>query len=419
MGTGTRRGTGALSTRVGAAGLAAIATAPINAVQLRSAMVASDPEPVDFGFFGHTGAAMLTGRFGEVLNDPAVQAGPLELLHNGIAYLLGIGDPAAWTAYLTVVAAVLTFGLVLVLLPRPSSRWNAALGLGIGALACLDTAIPGSITAGHPADVAVPLLWVVAGRLAMRGRASGAAAVVALSSGFEVWGLLGAPVLLLAPRIRPLRSAAVAAGVVAALYGPFAAAGPFAMFGFHWPVAPGSLVHLLLPDATSFPWALRVLQGSVAGAAGCVAALALRGRAAGLWLTPVAVLAGRLLLDPVLAEYYWYAPVVLLLGMLAAAVAAGRLVPAALAALGLALCQWPMPPWSRAVAFVLVVVLTALIVRALTKDSAAARLAQRIDRQVRGRGGARGRHRAEPTPGLRPAPAPAPALLIRAGLEAD
>jgi hypothetical protein len=374
----------ALSTRAGAAALAAVALAPINAVALRSAMVASDPEPIDFSYFGHTGAAMLTGRLGDVLSDPAIQAGPFELLPNGIAYLLGIDDATTWTVYLTAVATALTFALVLVLLPHGSSRWNWLLGLGIGTIACLETTISGSITAGHPADVAVPLLWLVAARLAQQGRASGAAAVVALSSGFEVWGVLGAPVLLLAPRLRPLRSMAAAAGVIAALYGPFAATGAFAMFGFHWPVAPGSLVHLLLPEATAFPWALRLLQGGLALAAGCAAALALRGRAA-LWLTPVAVLAGRLLLDPVLADYYWYAPLVLLLGMLAASVAALELAPAALAALGLAVCQWPMVPWGRAVVFVLLVVLSVLAHRALSRPGRAARFAEQLDLQLRHR----------------------------------
>jgi hypothetical protein len=415
MGTAARRWSAVLSTRAGAAVLAAVLTAPINAVLLRSAMVAGDPEPVDFNYFGHTGAAMLTGRFGDVLSDPAVQAGPFELLPNGIAYLLGIADATTWTVYLTAVTAALTVALVLVLLPRSPSRWNALLGVGLAALACLDTAIPGSVTAGHPADVAVPLLWVVAGRLAMQGRPAAAAAVVALSSGFEVWGVLGAPVLLLAPRVRPVRSIAAAAGVVAALYGPFALTGSFAMFGFHWPVADGSLVHVLAPEATSFPWALRILQGGLAVALGCVAALALRGRPAALWLTPVAVLAGRLLLDPVLADYYWYAPMVLLLGMLAASVAAMELVPAALAALGFAVCQLPTVPWGRAIALILLVGVAAMTVRALSRDGRVARFAGAPDRHLRAlltRSGDEPRKDA----GLpRPGSAAAPTALLRVG----
>jgi hypothetical protein len=170
------------------------------------------------------------------------------------------------------------------------------------------------------------------------------------------------------------------------------------MFGFHWPVAGGSLVHLLVPDATAFPWALRVLQGGVAVAAGCAAALALRGRPAAPWLTPVAVLAGRLLLDPVLADYYWYAPMVLLLGMLAAAIVAVELVPAALAAFGLAVCQWPIVPWGRAAVFVLVIVVSVLIVRALSGTGGVARFAERLDLDLRIRLWRRGRPRAEVAP---------------------
>ncbi len=54
---------------------------------------------------------------------------------------------------------------------------------------------------GHPAQALVPLLWVLAGFEVRAGRAWPAGLLIGVSAGFEVWGILGVAIVVLAPRV--------------------------------------------------------------------------------------------------------------------------------------------------------------------------------------------------------------------------
>jgi hypothetical protein len=133
-----------------------------------------------------------------------------------------------------------------------------------------------------------------------------AGALVGLSAGFELWGVLGVAVLLLAPRLtRALAGACVQVAVVAAMLAPFAFAGKFRMFDHEWQATSGTLVGLVVGPGAHFGWPLRLAQASLAIAAGAALALALRRSVHSLWLVPLAVALVRLLLDPISFGWYW------------------------------------------------------------------------------------------------------------------
>jgi hypothetical protein len=180
-----------------------------------------------------------------------------------------------------------------------------------------------------------------------------------------VWGVLGAPVVLLAPRIRFVRSAAAGAAALLVLWAPFVLAGPFQMFAFAWPVMERSLLHALDPGATAFPWSLRLLQAAVAVGAGAAVALLLRRRDAawGPWAVGVAVVAARLVLDPVLAAYYWFPALVCAVGAVVLAARRADLVAAAAGALVVLLTAELGQPVPRAAVLVLVVLALAALAR--------------------------------------------------------
>ncbi len=323
----------ALRSPLGAALLLVLASSPLLLLAMNAVVVGPSPQTIDFTYFGAAGAAMLTGRLGAVFADPAVQAGPFELVAPGAVALLGLAGRWPWIAYLTASAAAITFLAAIALFPgrdaRPIARAAALAGALVVGLQCGVDAV----VVGHPAEVVVPLLWVVAARLSWRGDPEIAAVVVALSAGFEVWGVLGAPLVLLAARPRLVRSAVAGSAALVMVFAPFVATGTFRMFGFAWPVSPSSVWYGVLPGAEGFPWPLRVIQAVVALAAGvlCVR-LGRRDRLA----APAAILAisgARLSIDPVLEQYYWLVPSVAAIALAVEAVATRDLPLAAVAGL--------------------------------------------------------------------------------------
>ena len=161
----------------------------------------------------------------------------------------------------------------------------------------------------------IPLIWVVAACLAREGRFVWFGALLGLATGWEVWGILGAPLILLAARPGVLRAALGGAAVVLVTFGPFVALGSFAMFQKTWGVSGGTLVNALFPDLSEFPWTLRLVQTAVALLAGCAVALLARHTDYGVWLVPLAIIGARLTLDPLGLNYYWIAPAILGLGL--------------------------------------------------------------------------------------------------------
>src|SRR6267378_4065150 len=145
----------------------------------------------DLVYFVHKGQQLLSGGWANTFADPQLQSGPLQLAVFGairdmgaLAFLVELG-----------VAALLVH-----VLGRLGLSDRARLAVGLLAVAAGLTHI--AFVYGHPAEAVIPLLWVLAGLQAREGRVSSAGALVGLSAGFEIWGVLGVVVLLLAPRLR-------------------------------------------------------------------------------------------------------------------------------------------------------------------------------------------------------------------------
>jgi len=267
----------------------------------------------DASIFVPAGRTLLSSHWSLAFAQPHVQVGPLQLAlfgsvgRSSVALAVLLGAAAA----LLVVAAARAAGV-----ERP--RWLAAAGL----VAVVTGFTRAGWDTGHPADSLLPLLWVLAAADARRGRVLRAGLVVGLSSGFETWGILGVAVLALSPRARDAaRGAAVSAGVAAALYLPFVAAGHFEMGRYRWLVSSHSLLALFVATGTEFGWPLRIAQGAIALAAGLAVGRAVRGSRHAVWLVPGAIVAARLLLDPHLNDYYFTAieaPALVALALVAA-----------------------------------------------------------------------------------------------------
>jgi hypothetical protein len=265
---------------------------------LFTAAVALFVHPADTGdlaFFVHTSQKWLWDWFA----DPSVQVGPLQLL------VFRVGDLAG------VLALVVQLGTA-ALLWVTSGRLLAGRDPWIRFAVCVAAVVLGltygAYQDGHPAQVVVPLLWVLAGCDAREGRTVRAGALVGLSAGFEVWGLLGAVVFVLAPQPRAaLRGVATEIGVAVALFLPFVLAGDFRMFEYHWQVNGDTLLGLVASPGTHFSWPMRMAQGLAALAAGAGVAWWLRRSLHAVWLAPLTVVAVRMALDPVRYPWYWLA----------------------------------------------------------------------------------------------------------------
>ena len=201
-------------------------------------MSAGGSAPIDYSIFGEPGAHVLLLQWGSVFDDPRIQAGPIELAYWGIPYLLGVHGRLAWTLVGIVANSLSVIAIAAVaerLLRAMTRRWSVTLALAIAAVAAFSGQLASVFAVGHPGRLAVPLLWLISAALARRGNPMAAAAVLASTTGWELWGILAVPVLLLAPRIdaRTIwRSAVGGIVVVALLFVPFLLLGPFHMFEF-------------------------------------------------------------------------------------------------------------------------------------------------------------------------------------------
>jgi hypothetical protein len=260
-------------------------------------------DPGDLVYFVHKGERFLSAGWADTFADPRLQSGPIQLVVFG-----AVRNLTALAFLLELAVAV----LVLYVLRRLGASDRVSLAVGL--LAVASGLTHGAFVDGHPAEAIVPLLWVLAGLWARDDRALAAGALVGLSAGFELWGVLGAPVLLLAPRLRRVVVAGLAeVGVVLALLIPFALAGTFRMFDHEWRVATGTLLSLVVGPGAHFGWPLRLLQASLALGAGTAVAVALRRSVHAVWLAPLAVVIVRILLDPLSFGWYWLEAVALVL----------------------------------------------------------------------------------------------------------
>jgi len=259
-------------------------------------------EPGDTGdlpFFVHTAEKLFSADWANVYANADVQLGPLQLL------LFRLGDVAGILPLLVQVGvAALLWVVAGRLLTGRDPRAQLVVGLAAVALGLTY----GAYQDGHPAQVIVPLVWVLAGLEAREGRTLQAGALVGLSAGFELWGLVGAVVFVLAPRARAaLAGFATEAVVAACLFLPFVIAGEFRMFEYRWRVNGDTLLSLVVDPGTRFTWPMRVLQGALALGVGAGLAWSLRRTLHAVWLAPLGTVAVRLALDPVRYPWYWLA----------------------------------------------------------------------------------------------------------------
>ena len=263
----------------------------------------------DLAFFIHSAERLFSGRWAQTYADPALQVGPLQLVILGaldaLAGLVGISSTRLIGALFGAVVVALFWLIARQLLAGKGGRW------ALTAAVLTPVALSYTFDAyrdGHPAQAIVPLLWVLAGFELRAGRAWPAGLLIGVSAGFEVWGILGVAIVVLAPRAwDATRAVAVATLVPLALLAPFALAGDFGMFQYRWLVHGDTLLSVLVEPGTEFTWPLRVLQGVTAILAGAAVAWSLRRSAAALWAGPLALVAVRLALDPVRYPWYWLA----------------------------------------------------------------------------------------------------------------
>lgn len=284
---------------------------PVLAATVASAALAIGADTGDLPFFVHAADDLFTGAWGDAYANPDLQVGPIQL------FLLALADAAADALSIstfTLLAFLVPVGVSVLLLvvlrrllaERPERRPLVLLLAGLAAVAL---GIPASAYVdGHMAQAVVPLLWLLAGLEARQGRVIAAGALVGASAGFELWGMLGAVVLLLAPRLREaLAGLAAQVIVLGALLAPFAVAGELRMFDYHWVVNGDTLLSLVVEPGTDFTWWLRLAQGGSALAVGAALVWPLRRTLHAVWIGPLAVVAVRLALDPVRYPWYWLA----------------------------------------------------------------------------------------------------------------
>ncbi len=252
----------------------------------------------DTRLFADWGSTMLSGHWARTFDDPAVQAGPLELALAGAAVKIG-GSGAGFAIALDLVCTFAIAAAALLLFDRRAS------GLAIVAAGSYLLWLPGQAYLGHPAELLIALLWVFAARYARDGRTTLAGVLIGISACLELWGVLGITVLALAPSLRrSARGLPPAALLPIASLAPFFAAGTVETFRFHWTIQNG-LPRLLLGAGGPYTWQLRFLEAALVVAAGTCVARAVRRSPSSIWIVPAATVLLRMALDPVIYPYYW------------------------------------------------------------------------------------------------------------------
>jgi hypothetical protein len=262
----------------------------------------------DADSFAAAGALMLSSHWQHTYSDPWLQAGPFELLVCLLGRTLG-GSLRGEAVAINVIGAAALLGVATAVVGRRG--WKAlaivtggAVGLGI---------ISDMWEWGHPSELFIALVWLLAARAARRDQLVVAALLVGLSAGFETWGLLGAPALFLLPQLRRT----IAAGFVAllgagAVYAPFALGGDFHMFDLHWAIV-GGVPGYFFGSGQTFSWTMRLAEALIVVSFGSALAWRVRRHGASAWLVPALTSVCRLALDPVRYGYYWDTSLVLLL----------------------------------------------------------------------------------------------------------
>jgi hypothetical protein len=348
------------------AALATLIVTPAIVISAYGFATSGDPLPGEYPIFGPAGAALLRGDWIHVFDSAAVQAGPFQLIVYGIPWLLGYDGVLHWVIFYSTVTVAVTvlfaFSVVATLKPRPG--WSVlSVTVGAIALGCFGYFIPVAVFLGHPSQVVIPALWAIAAVSVRRNQYALAAVLVAVSAGWEMWGVLGAPIIFIVTHPRWGRAVVAGAVTLGIIYGPFLAFGNFSMFELIWPVRQQTVIALLFPGIESFPWGLRLVQAGLALAAGVGVARVSRNSHTRIWLTLVAIVGVRLLADPLVSGYYWIAAGVTALGLVAVCVQE-KDWPVALLGAALAATAWVIPQpsaWATTVGVVLAATAVVLV----------------------------------------------------------
>jgi hypothetical protein len=264
-----------------------------------AAVLARADDPPDLLSFGERGAAILNGHLSQVYLGSWNQAGPAQLIGARLLLLGSSTDRPLFGVELAVDFAL----LALLRLVCRRSRASAGVEFVLAGVAVVWLG-PAGLWSGHPVEVAIPVLWLVAARYAIRGRWLIVGLLLGLAALVAPWAMVAAPIAFVG-RTGAIRAISLAIVVALSGYLPFLISGQFGMFSHTWPINSHTLVHLLAPGLTEFNWSLRLLQAGVA-AGGCFAAVRwLRGRVDAQWAAPLVAVLLRILLDPVLLSYYW------------------------------------------------------------------------------------------------------------------
>lgn len=260
----------------------------------------------DARWFRTAGTAMIGTGFWDVFADPGLQIGPLYLFVLGLAtrVLLVLGFPVLFVLAGLQAAAVTWLALVMArrlatghrVDPHPA-QWAVGLVLVIGG------PLADATLAGHPEEILVGLMLVGAALAASRPSGRSVGVWLAAAGGVKLWGVLGAPIVLLGrPSPRGLAGRVVVLGTLTALcYGSFMVLGTVSTFDFEWTATQWSPPSMLASRLGMEGWALRLVQGGTVGLVGCFVALR---RWASPLLLVIVVVATRLALDPLNLTYY-------------------------------------------------------------------------------------------------------------------
>jgi len=263
----------------------------------------------DAALFAEAGRTLFSGHWLDTFARADLQAGPLQMAAFGAVSQL---SSALDVSQFRLLAPLIELGSLAALVAlagrvaEPGRR--GAVRVAVGAAALAIGLVRGAFLDGHPGEVLIPLVWVLAAQRAQRGQGARAGLLVGLSAGLELWGLLGLPVLLLARPRRALAGMAAATVAAAALFAPFMLFGRFGMFAYHWQISDGTLLHLFFSYGTPFGWQLRVGQAAAAVTAGAVVTWFARGSRHAIWAVPLATVGVRIVLDPAYNPWYWQAP---------------------------------------------------------------------------------------------------------------
>lgn len=273
--------------------------------------------------FARLGRHILAGHLEVPYADPVNQAGPAQLVADGLlshlagllgGYPLGAGLVRALIcgstlAAFVAVAVILTRPLLAAV--QPGSRQARVLPWAPAASGILATALAADDLAymdGHWWQVPVLLLWWKAGALAQQNKPVSAGALIGVSAWFEPWGVLGAVTLLLAPRLRPMMVAGLTAAVTTmAGWLPFLLQPVFALPQYQWGLHAKSLWHLALPAGEGFPWTARLTQSVIIVVVSAVLTWRARQTLPSLWaawIAPLFIVLMRMSTDVWWAPYY-------------------------------------------------------------------------------------------------------------------